>query len=278
MEMIDFNCELSVRRQASILDVSRSRIYYKPVINDNSEIANLISEAYLASDCRYGYRKITAALHQAGNIVNNKKVIRIMRQMGIEGLYPRKYKNTTSKNNEHKIYPYLLKDLKIDKVNQVWASDITYISMGSYFMYFVAIIDLYSRYIIAYDLSHSLEAGFCIAALKEGLDNRQPEIFNTDQGCQFTSSDFIKELESNQIKISMDHKGRCFDNIFIERLWRTLKQEVIYYYKPECIRSLEKYLADFVIYYNNQRLHQSLKYKTPASVFLAGEFITGRAN
>ena len=135
-------------------------------------------------------------------------------------------------------------------------------------MYFMAIIDLYSRYIISYDLSYSLEAIFCIAILEKALSNRSPEIFNTDQGCQYTSNGFTEKLLEKNIKISMDHKGRCFDNIFVERLWRTLKQEVIYYYRPYSIGSLERKIEEFVVWYNNQRLHQSLKYKTPASIYL----------
>jgi putative transposase len=258
---------LSIRHQARLLFVPRTKVYYSRVINDDSEIANLISEVYLASDCRYGYRKITAALHLQGNMVNNKKVLRVMREMEIEGLYPKRYVNTTIKNNEHKIYPYLLTNLDINKVNQVWSTDITYIKVTGKFIYFMAIIDLYSRYIIGYDLSHNLAAAFCVVILERALENTKPEIFNTDQGSQYTSSDFIAKLSAKEVQISMDHKGRCFDNIFIERLWRTLKQEVIYYCRPENIGDLEKKIEEFVHWYNNQRLHQALKYKTPAFVY-----------
>jgi putative transposase len=267
--MIDNESNLSIRQQASLLGLQRSKLYYKPIINEDSEIANLIRDIYLSSDCRYGYRKVTAALHNNGKVINNKKVLRTMREMGIEGLYPKRHIKTSTKNNEHRIYPYLLKDLEINRANQVWATDITYIRMNGYFMYFIAIIDIHSRYILSYDLSNSLEAGFCLLALKEALISKVPEIFNSDQGCQFTSNEFVNELEGHQIKISMDHTGRCFDNIFIERLWRTLKQEVIYYYRPETLKELEKHLQDFVIWYNNHRLHQSLKYKTPSSVYFA---------
>jgi len=251
--MIDNESNLSIRQQAWLLGLQRSKLYYKPIINEDSEIANLIRDIYLSSDCRYGYRKVTAALHNNGKVINNKKVLRIMREMGIEGLYPKRNIKTSTKNTEHRIYPYLLTDLEINRVNQVWATDITYIRMNGYFMYFIAIIDIHSRYILSYDLSNSLEAGFCLLALKEALISRVPEIFNSDQGCQFTSNEFVNELERRQIKISMDHTGRCFDNIFIERLWRTLKQEVIYYYRPETLKELEKHLQDFVIWYNNHR-------------------------
>lgn len=265
----DLKSELSIRKQADILGISRSKAYYVPVVNDDSEVANLISEIYLGSDLRYGYRKITAALRQQNMSINHKKVLKIMREMGIEGLYPKKKINTSISSKEHEIYPYLLTDIDISRADQVWATDITYIRLRDCFMYFVAIIDLHSRYIISYDLSNKLEAGFCISTLKKALNNKTPEIFNTDQGSQFTSHDFVKELRNKGIRVSMDHVGRCFDNILVERLWRTLKQEVIYYYRPETIKSLERYLNDFVPWYNNHRLHQSLKYQTPASVYFA---------
>jgi len=249
--MIEFGAEMSIRKQAELLNFERTSLYYKPVLNDDSATANLIRDAYLSSDCRYGYRKITAVLHNQGNIVNRKKI------------------KTTFTGKENKIYPYLLKDLKIERANHVWATDITYIKMNGYFMYFIAIIDLYSRYIIGYDLSNSLEASFCIRALIESFENGMPEIFNTDQGSQFTDNDFVKELNDRRVKISMDHTGRCFDNIFVERLWRTLKQEAIYYYRPESIVALEECLKKFVFWYNNERLHQSLKYKTPADIYFA---------
>ena len=167
--MLEISEDLSVRKQAKLLDIPRTKLYYNPVIDDDSEAANLIREIYIASDCRYGYRKITASLHQQNLIMNRKKVLRIMREMGLEGLYPKRSVNTTIKNNEHKTYPYLLKGLEIHKRDQVWATDITYIRMDGYFMYFVAIIDLYSRYIISYDLSHSLELESSILALEAAL-------------------------------------------------------------------------------------------------------------
>jgi putative transposase len=237
-------------------------------MNSDSEIANLIAEVYAASDCRYGYRKVSAVLNSQGTKINRKRVLRLMREMKLQGLYPRKVINTTKRDFEHKIYPYLLAGLMITRVNQVWATDITYIRIGDHFMYFIAIIDLYSRYIIAYEISHELGAAFCIMTLEVALINSKPEIFNTDQGCQFTSSGFTQILETLHIKISMDHKGRCFDNIFVERLWRTVKQEAIYYYRPETVRELEICLKNFVLWYNNERVHQSLEYKTPVAVYL----------
>jgi len=229
-------------------------------------IANRLAEIYLMSDCRYGYRKITAEAKRQNLIVNHKKALKMMKAMNIQGLYPKKSIRTSIPLKGHKIYPYLLEGLLIVRVHQVWTTDITYIFIENRFMYFIAIIDLYSRYIISYELSPYLEAGFCIYALKIALSIATPEIFNTDQGSQFTSNDFIKELSDKDIKISMDHKGRCFDNIFVERLWRTLKQEAIYYYRPASVSELDLVIKNFVDWYNNKRLHQSLGYKTPAEV------------
>jgi putative transposase len=267
--MLEISHDLSIRKQAALLNITRSSLYYRPMIDHDSELANLIQEIYLSSSCRYGYRKITAALRQNyEEIVNHKKVLGLMKAMNIQGLYPKKRINTSLKEGSHKVYPYLLEGLLIYRPNQVWATDITYIRLGNIFMYFIAIMDLYSRYIIGYQLSHSLEADFCITTLKNALSIAIPEIFNTDQGVQFTSHAFIDELEAFDVKISMDHKGRCFDNIFVERLWRTLKQEVVYFYRPETIRDLEKCLDDFVPWYNDHRLHQALHYKTPATLYV----------
>jgi putative transposase len=258
--------QLSIRRQVAILNLCRSALYYKPLLCEISEIANLIKEIYLDSDCRYGYRKITAALVHQGYTINHKKVLRLMQTMGIQGLYPRRFKNTSLKAN-NAIYPYLLEGLTIAQPNHVWATDITYIAIQNRFMYFIAIIDIYSRYIVAYELSGNLETGFCIDTLKVALTIAIPIIFNTDQGAQFTSLDFIQVLKQYNIQISMDHKGRCFDNIFVERLWRTVKQEAVYYYRPETVKDLEICLKNFVHWYNNHRLHQSLNYQTPAAVY-----------
>lgn len=189
-----------------------------------------------------------------------------MKAMEIQGLYPKKSKQTSIKTS-HDIYKYLLDDLEIYRPNQVWATDITYIYIQGRFMYFTAIIDLYSRYILAYELSANLENTFCVQTLKRALKLATPEIFNTDQGSQYTSQDFTKTLREQGIKISMDHKGRCFNNIFAERLWRTVKQEAVYYYRPQTLAELDKCLSNFVTWYNNKRVHQSLQYKTPATIY-----------
>lgn len=268
MQMLeDRDIGLSLNSQCKLLGLNRSSVYYKNLINDESELANYIQEIYLSSDCRYGYRKITAGLREIGIIANHKKVLKLMQDMGIQGLYPSKFVNTTIKGN-HAVYPYLLENLEVKYPDQVWATDLTYIKLPDKFMYFMAIIDLYSRYVIAYELSSNLEAVFCIDVLKRALQFNSPEIFNTDQGSQFTCNDFIKPLLAADIKISMDHKGRCFDNIFVERLWRTLKQESIYYYRPETVLELENCINEFVDWYNNKRLHQSLGYTTPKSMYI----------
>lgn len=269
MQMLEENNEfkLSIRHQAKLLGVSRANFYYKSVVSRDTEIVNLIRDAYQESDCRYGYRKVLASLRVKGLIVNNKKVRKLMRGMGLKGLTPGKFICTTNRDANNKVYPYLLTGLKISYANQVWATDITYIKLRERFMYFIAIIDIYSRYIIATDLSHSLEAGFCVTTLQTALATTKPKIFNTDQGVQFTSTSFINELTKHDIQISMDHKGRCFDNIFVERLWRTIKQEAVYFYRPETLQDLEKCLNDFVLWYNNKRLHQSLNYRTPSFVY-----------
>ena len=267
VKMLDSKEALTIRHQARLLNVSRSNYYYNAIINDDSEVANIIVEIYSKSDCRYGYRKVHAELRENGRLCNKKKTQRIMKELNLQGIYPKKKCNTTITNNENKKYPYLLKDLEIVRINQVWTSDITYIWVAGRFMYFIAIIDLYSRYIVASGLNHTLEGSLCVFILNLALEDKKPEIFNTDLGSQYTSNDFIGILISQDIKISMAHKGRCFDNIHVERLWRTIKQEAIYYYKPENIVDLEKVLVKFVDWYNNERKHQSLNYRRPAEIY-----------
>ena len=265
--MVEQGFHISIRQQCELLGINRSGYYYRPIINNDSLLANEIMEVYSLSDCRYGYRKITKSLQSKDMKINYKKTLRLMKEMGIEGLYPKKGVNTTIRTLSHAIYPYLLEGLEICYPNQVWATDITYIKIQDRFFYFLAIVDLFSRYIVAYELSNSLNADFCVRTLQRALLLSNPEIFNSDQGCQFTSTEFISPLKAANIKISMDHKGRCFDNIFVERLWRTLKQECIYHYRPDSIQELEKRLDEFVHWYNNERIHQSLAYKTPSEFY-----------
>jgi putative transposase len=266
--MIEFDhADLNISQQASLLELNRTSLYYKHKIFGDTELANQIHEIYLKSKCIYGYRKITASLHNFGVISNHKKVSRIMREMKIIGLYPRKKINTTIVNSNQK-FAYLLKELTISFPNQVWATDITYIALPQGFIYLIAIIDLYSRYIIDHKISVSLDAEFCYQCLNDALKNgHRPQIFNSDQGSQFTSENFIKILQENQIRISMDGKGRCFDNIFVERLWRTIKQEDVYYQRYETVAEAKRSLSEFIIWYNHERLHQALDYKTPHQVY-----------
>jgi len=212
----------------------------------------------------YGKRRMTAWLRQLGHSVNPKRVRRLMQVMGLEAIYP---KPNLSKNNSlHKVYPYLLRNIKIERPLQVWSTDITYIRMAKGFAYLTAVIDWYSRYILSWRLSNTLDNRFCIEALEEALEKGIPDIFNTDQGVQYTSRNFIDILLSCQVNISMDGKGRALDNIFIERLWRSVKYEYVYLHDHVTMAELSRGLAAYFAFYNDERLHQSLDYSTPKSV------------
>ena len=226
----------------------------------------LIDEQYLKTPF-YGWPRMTAHLKRLGYQINHKRVQRLMRKMGIQALYPRPKPKNGSK--AHKIYPYLLRNVSISSPNQVWSTDITYIPMPQGFMYLCAIIDWYSRYIIAWELSNSLEGHFCQVALNRALAQEKPEIFNSDQGVQFTATAFTSILDQAQIRISMDGRGRALDNIFIERFWRSLKYERIYVQEYPTVPELWAGLSDYFQLYNYDRLHQSLDYKTPAEVYFA---------
>jgi putative transposase len=268
--MIDPQAEVSVRRQCKLLDICRSGVYYQPVEPSAEElqIMRLIDEIHLDLPF-YGSRKIRVELERRGHCVNRKRIQRLMQIMGLEALYPRK--KTTRPNPEHKIYPYLLRNVTIDHVNHVWSTDITYIPMAKGFVYLVAVIDWYSRKVLSWRLSNTMDTHFCVEALQEALTRYgPPEIFNTDQGSQFTSDDFTKVLKEAGVAISMDGKGRWVDNVFIERLWRSVKYEEVYlkaYENPtEAKRSLDKYFD----LYNTQRPHQALNDETPDAVYFAG--------
>jgi putative transposase len=216
-----------------------------------------------------GSRKMQRELLKKGFNINRKRIQRLMNKMGIQVFYPKP--NLSKRALLHKIYPYLLKGINISKVNHVWSTDITYIPMRKGFLYFTAVIDWFSRYILTWRLSTSLEAQFCIEALKEALEKGKPEIFNTDQGCQFTSQEFLGVLENHAVKISMDGKGRAFDNIFIERFWRTLKYEEVYCKDYDSFEEAKTNLDEYLMYYNNNRLHQSLDYRTPKEIFFGSK-------
>ena len=227
----------------------------------------LIDEEYMRHPF-LGSRRLREYLGRAGYRVNRKRVQRLMRTMGIEALYPKV--KTSVAHPAHKVYPYLLNQVDIGYPNQVWSTDITYLPMPTGFMYLVAVIDWYSRYVLAWALSNTLDGYFCLDALYTALSQGKPEIFNTDQGTQFTWHRFTDALEAEQIAISMDGRGRCMDNIFIERLWRSLKYEDIYLKSYETVPDLTQGLDTYFDYYNRQRPHQSLAYQTPAEVHLGG--------
>jgi len=265
--MLDKSHEaLSQRQQCALLSVWRSNIYYKPVApQDETLLGNEIHDIWLEFP-EYGYRRVMKALQRRGYKINHKKVFRVMREMGIHAIYPEP--QTTVRDTSHKIYPYLLKGLPIDHPNQVWATDITYIRLPGGFVYLVAIIDVYSRFIVAWRLSNTLDTQFCIDMLEQALHHGKPEILNTDQGCQFTSALWIGLVESNGIKVSMDGRGRWADNVFIERFWRTLKHAHVLIHAFETVNEAKESIGQFIEKYNRKRLHQSLGYRTPAEVYL----------
>jgi putative transposase len=251
--------------------LSRSGVYRQPkgVSADDLALMRLLDEQYLKTPF-YGSRKMTAHLRRAGHRVNRKRVRRLMRQMGLEAIYRRP--RTTVPSPEHKVYPYLLRDVAVTRPNQVWPADITYVPMARGFMYLVAVIDWYSRKVLAHRVSNTMEAGFCVEALNEALARYgRPEIFNTDQGSQFTSAAFTGVLEDAGVQISMDGKGRCHDNIFIERLWRTVKYEYLYLNAFEGGQDLRRGLASWVQWYNLKRPHQGLGYQTPDEVYTGAQ-------
>jgi putative transposase len=258
--------KLSIRRQCELLSVPRSGIYYveKPRVSDDLEVMNRIDVIYTRTPF-YGSRKIAKELSLELEIaVNRKKVQRLMREMGIHGIAPGP--NTSKPHPGHKIYPYLLRNYAIERSNQVWSTDITYIPMNRGYMYLVAIIDWFSRYVLSWELSNTQDIEFCLKALSDAVSQAKPEIFNTDQGSQFTSEKFTGVLKNKGIKISMDGRGRALDNIFVERLWRTVKYENVYLNDYQNVSDLRQGLKDYFDFYNQKRLHQSLSYLTPAQV------------
>jgi len=226
----------------------------------------LLDEQYIETPF-YGIGKMTEWLRRQGHYVNHKRVRRLMRQMGLEAVYPRRKCGLSIPDKQHKIYPYLLRDVQIIRPDQVWSTDITYIRMYRGWLYLVAVIDWFSRYVLAWEISITLESQFAVSALKEALSLGKPDIFNTDQGSQFTSIDFTKILLDADVQISMDGKGRVFDNIFIERLWRTVKVEEVYLRDYQTVTEARYNLGRYFELYNNQRLHQALGYRTPAEVY-----------
>ena len=265
--MIEPGIEISIKRQCELLGINRLRVYYDKVMRPDryEKIKVEIKRIWEGMPSR-GARYIVRELFEIGYRPGRKKAGERMRLLGLSALFVRK--NLTKRAKGHKKYPYLLRDIKIERVNQVWSTDITYIKLASGFAYLTAVIDWYSRKVLSWRLSNTLDNSFCKDAVKEALCiYGQPEVFNTDQGSQYTANDFTKILEDKKIKISMDGKGRAVDNIFIERLWRTVKYEHAYIWRFDTIKELREGLKDYFDFYNNKREHQSLGYKTPSEVY-----------
>lgn len=271
--------QISVRRQCELLGLNRSSLYYdtkqrtdKQLATENQEnliYMKLVDKQYTKTPF-YGSRQMRNYLRLSGHTVNRKRVQRLMRLMGLEAIYPRP--RTSISDKEHKIYPYRLRNLEITHVNQVWSADITYIPTHSGFMYLIAIIDLYSRYVLSWRLSNTMDVHFCLEALEDALKKATPEIFNTDQGSQFTSSVFTGRLEKSSIKISMDGRGRAFDNIFVERLWRSLKYEDIYLKDYRTVTELYVGLQEYFKFYNTERPHKAHNGLPPERVYFPDRY------
>ena len=260
------HAELSIRRQCELLGLNRSSFYYEPAgaAAEDERLMRLIDEQYTAHPF-YGSRRMAAWLGRRGEEVNRKRVQRLMRVMGLEAIYPKPRLSTAGRG--HRIYPYLLRGVAVERRDQVWSADITYVPMASGFMYLAAVIDWFSRYVIAWRLSNTLDGSFCLEMLEEALGSGKPEVFNTDQGVQFTAAAFVGRLESAGVAVSMDGRGRALDNVFVERLWRSVKYEDIYIRGYETVPGLHRGLARYFAFYNEERPHQSLDYRTPGAVY-----------
>jgi putative transposase len=257
---------LPVTAQCRLLKVARSTLYYQPVPASPDDLAVMrrIDELHLEYPF-YGSRRIAVVLRDDGWVVNRKRAQRLMQLMGLEAIYQKP--NTSRPHPDHKVYPYLLRGLTINRPNQVWCADITYVPMAKGFVYLVAVMDWFSRRVLAWRLSITMETDFCIDALREAMDRHgRPEIFNTDQGVQFTSAAFLDELTSPGVRISMDGKGRFLDNIFIERLWRSLKYEEVYIKAYGSVAEARRGIGGWLGFYNDKRPHQALGYRTPRAV------------
>jgi putative transposase len=258
--------QLSIRRQCELLGLNRSSFYYEPAKEtiENLRLMRRIDEQYLKTPY-FGSRRMAIWLAREGEEVNRKRIQRLMGLMGLEAIHPGP--RTTVRDPDHKVYPYLLRGVKIERRDQVWSSDITYIPMHQGFMYLTAVIDWYSRYVLSWSLSNSLDGRFCPETLEEALRGGKPEIFNTDQGVQYTARSFTGRLEETGVLVSMDGRGRALDNVFVERLWRSLKYEEVYLKDYRSVAELMTGLTNWFRFYNHERPHQSLKYRTPAEVY-----------
>jgi putative transposase len=261
--------ELSVRRQCALLGLNRSSLYYEPAPEspENLRLMRLVDERYTACPF-YGSRRLTAWLVSQGEAVNRKRVQRLLRVMGLEAIYPKPKLSAAGRG--HRVFPYLLRDVAVRRPDQVWSTDITYVPLASGFMYLAATIDWYSRYVLAWRLSNTLDGSFCLDMLEEALRRGRPEVFNTDQGVQFTAQAWTGRLEAAGVQVSMDGRGRCLDNVFVERLWRSVKYEDIYLRGYEGVPELAQGLGRYFGFYNEERLHQALDYRTPGAVYREG--------
>jgi putative transposase len=249
-----------------LLGLNRSSLYYEPAVetSENLQLMRRIDEQYTAYPF-YGSRKMTAWLVQQGEHVNRKRVQRLMRLMGLEAIYPKPRLSLAGRG--HRVFPYLLRNVRIERPDQVWSTDITYIPLPAGFMYLAAIMDWYSRYVLTWRLSNTLDGSFCLDMLEEALSRGKPEVFNTDQGVQFTAQAWTSRLESAGVAVSMDGRGRCLDNVFVERLWRSVKHENVYPGRYETVPQLDEGLSRYFRFYNGERIHQSLDYLTPEMVY-----------
>jgi putative transposase len=259
-EAIDF------KKKCTLLNVSRGSMYYKPKIQENNDaiVINELHEIYQETHS-YGYRRMTIALRERGFLINHKRVRALQKIAGIQAIYPQK--RTSIKNQAHKVFPYLLRDVVINRPNQVWQVDITYIKIRGGFVYLVCLIDVFSRKIMGWKLSTSLDTISCLDAFNDALKYGIPEIVNSDQGCQFTSEDWITSVQQHGIKISMDGKGRWADNVYIERLWRTIKYEMVHLHSFDMVSQVRDALARYIMFYNTKRYHSKLNYHTPDAIF-----------
>jgi putative transposase len=258
--------EISLRHQCELLGVQRSNLYYlpRPMSDENMAIMNLIDHEYLRHPF-YGSPKLTESVREAGWIVNHKRIERLMQLMGIQAIMPKR--NLSKKAQENRVFPYLLRGLAITRPNQVWSTDVTYVPMEHGFMYLTAVIDWFSRYVLAWDISNTFDAAFCVAVVRRAFEILVPEIFNTDQGAQYTSDEFTGFITSTDAKFSMDGRGRALDNVFIERLWRSVKYEEIYLHSNRDGYELRDRLDQYFRFFNNERFHAALGYQTPAAVY-----------
>jgi putative transposase len=257
---------VDTKRKCELLNVVRSSMYYKPkeIETDDAFIMNEMQDIYQTIPV-YGYRRVTVELRSRGFFVNHKKVQRLMQAAGRKAIYPEK--KTTIRNHDHKVFKYLLRGLKIESPNQVWQVDITYIRVGNGFVYLTCLIDVFSRKIMGWSLSTFLDTASCFNALHSALKHGMPEIVNSDQGCQFTSAAWVDELQQQGIFISMDGKGRWADNVYVERLWRTIKQEAVRLFRFDTVEQARIALSNFIDFYNKERFHQALNYHTPNAIY-----------